>query len=479
MASISGPQSGPFGRVSRRLPLTGALTFGLVAALSVCGGANAAEVYLGDGRGGTVASDPSRMLDVARVRSEIPVIVEMDTEFVPEGELSLFAAANQRAAIAGAQTRVLDRVSGARNVKTFRSVPMMAMMVGANELAALLDDRSVTAVYEDVAVPPALAESVPLIRADVAADVKRIKGGKGWAVAVLDTGVQRNHKALKGKIVAEGCFSTSNAASKSVCPGGEASSTAKGSGANCNPSIEGCDHGTHVAGIAVGSPKGKYKAYKGVAPKADLIPMQVFSKFSSVDYCGGPGTCALSYTSDQLAALEEVNDLASRHKIAAVNMSLGGGLERKACNKNPLKKIVKTLRSKRIAVAIAAGNDGVDGRVASPGCVGPAVTVASTTKTDEVSGFSNFSKLVDLAAPGSAIVSSVPKNKFKAFSGTSMAAPHVAGAWALLRHRFPKTSVTKIEKALKCSGIPVMRAGVTKKRIDVYGAYLALKNGCP
>jgi len=342
-----------------------------------------------------------------------------------------------------------------------------------------LDDRSVTAVYEDVAVPPALAESVPLIRADMAAAVKRINGGKGWAVVVVDTGVQRNHKALKGKIVAEACFSTTNAASKSVCPGGRSSSTAKKSGANCNTSIEGCDHGTHVAGIAVGNPKGAYKAYKGVAPKADLIPMQVFSKFSGFDFCDGPGTCALSYTSDQLAALEEVNDLASQHKIAAVNMSLGGGLHSKACNKEPLKKIVKTLRSKRIAVAIAAGNDGVDGKISSPGCIGPAVTVASATKTDEVSSFSNFSKLVDLAAPGSDITSSVPGNKYAAFSGTSMAAPHVAGAWALLRHRFPKTSVTKIEKALKCSGVPVTRAGVTKKRIDVYGAYRALKKGCP
>ncbi|WP_315902778.1 S8 family peptidase [Microbaculum marinisediminis] len=403
------------------------------------------------------------------------VIVELRTDFVPEGKLTLFGAANQRTAIDGQQQRVLARVAGAQNVKRFQSVPLMAMTVTAGRLQALIDNRDVAAIYEDVAVPPALDASVPVIRADVAAGIGRINGGKGWSVVVLDTGVQRRHEAFRRKIASEACFSTSSADSKSLCPGGAQSSTAKGAGNTCRRSMDGCGHGTHVAGIAVGNPKGAEAIYAGVAPKASLIPIQVFSRFSG-SACAGAGPCVLSYTSDQLAALEHVNALASGRKIAAVNMSLGGGLRRKACGKHPLAPIIETLRSKRIAVVIAAGNAGADGRVSAPGCIPAAITVASTTKTEDVSSFSNFSKLVDLAAPGSDITSTILGNRFAVLSGTSMAAPHVAGALALLRHRFPKASVRKLRRALRCSSTRVTRNGVTVPRIDVYTAFLALKN---
>ncbi len=403
------------------------------------------------------------------------VIVELRTDFVPEGKLSLFGAANQRTAIDGLQQRVLGRLAGARNVKRFQSVPLMAMTVNAGRLQTLIDNRDVAAIFEDVPVPPALDASVPLIRADVAAGIRRVNGGKGWSVVVLDTGVQRKHRAFRRKIVSEACFSTTNADSKSLCPGGAQSSTAKGAGDTCRRSIDGCGHGTHVAGIAVGNPKGADAIYAGVAPKASLIPIQVFSRFSGAA-CAGSSPCVLSYISDQLAALEHVNTLASRRKIAAVNMSLGGGLRRKACSKHPLTPIIRTLRSKRIAVVIAAGNAAADGRVGAPGCIPAAITVASTTKTDDVSSFSNFSRLVDVAAPGSDIWSTVPGNRFAVLSGTSMATPHVAGAWALLRHRFPKASVRKVRRALRCSRTQVTRNGVAVPRIDVYTAFLALKN---
>jgi len=437
----------------------------------------AAETFLGDGRGGVVAVDRERLLETVRTRREVPVIVRMRGDFAPEGRLSLFQAANQRVAIAAAQRRVLDKVTGLRNITTFESVPMLAATVGAGELAALLRDTTVAAVYEDVAVPPALNKSVPLIRADAVAANRRVRGGRGWTVAVLDTGVQRSHPALTGKVVSEACFSTKNSISASLCPGGGYRSFARGAGRYCDLSIDGCAHGTHVSGIAVGNPKGNRRHFKGVANQASLIPIQVFSRFRKL-YCGGASACVLSYTSDQLAALEYVNGLASRIQIAAVNMSLGGGAYDAPCDTHPLQPIIATLRSKKIAVVVAAGNGGADGYISAPGCISDAITVASTTLTDTVSTFSNFSRLVDLAAPGSDIVSSVPRNRFEAMSGTSMAAPHVAGAWALLRSRFPNASVSKIERALQCAGRTVKRDGVRKTRVNVRRAFRAVRNGC-
>lgn len=469
----------------RRIPaplatfLAATAVAGLIAVAPGAGTAAPASIFVGDGEGGTAQASRDAMLQIARKRGELPVIVQMRTDFVPEGDLSLFQAANQRTAIASLQQRIIDRVGAAKIKRQFEAVPMMAMTVDPAQLGALLDDPDVEAVFEDVAVPPSLDQSVPHIGAKKASKLKAINGGKGWAVAVLDTGVQRGHKSLKGKIVSEACYSStiSSQQSTSVCPGGAQSSTATKSGKNCDLSIEGCDHGTHVSGIAVGNPKGY--PYKGVARKASLIPIQVFSRFTGTANCGSSSPCALSWSSDQLAALERVNALASTHKIAAVNMSLGGGLYKKACNSNSLKPIIDTLRSKGIAVAIAAGNDGLNKRVSSPGCISSAITVASTTLKDKVSWFSNFSKLVDVAAPGSDITSSVPGGGFASWNGTSMATPHVAGTWALLKHAFPSASVGDVLKALKCTGKKVSRAGINKPRISVYRAYQAMKNGCP
>lgn len=452
-----------------------AVTVGLGSLLGASEGiaaVSAPKVFIGDGRGGTVATDADSLVAAARTRGRIPVMVRLDVDFVAEGELSTFQAANQQTAIANLTAGVVARVSGAQNIKTYESVPLVAMSVDAAGLRALLADPRVVKVTEDVAVPPTLHQSVPLIKANKV--WKKGKTGKGYAVAVLDTGVQRNHKSLKGKIVKEACFSTtdSGSGSKSACPGGKASSTKSGSGSYCDLAYEGCDHGTHVSGIAVGNPSNKYK---GVAKGGNLIPIQVFSEFpASYSSCGG-SKCALSYTSDQVKALEHVKKLAKKTKIASVNMSLGGGQHSSACDTDDRKMAIDNLVSKKIAVAIASGNNGYDGFVNAPGCISSAVTVGSTTKSDAVSSFSNHAGLVDLMAPGSDIKSSIPGNKYVAWDGTSMATPHVAGTWALMRQTKAKAEVHEVLRALICTGVDVKRASLTKPRINVLSAWKVLK----
>ena len=96
------------------------------------------------------------------------------------------------------------------------------------------------------------------------------------------------------------------------------------------------------------------------------------------------------------------------------------------------------------------------------------------TKTDEVSDFSNVSPLLSLLAPGSSILSLVPGGSFDIFDGTSMAAPHVAGAWAILKQLTPNATVDQLLVQLQQTGVPITDTrygtGLTKPRINVAGA---------
>ncbi|MEO8136781.1 MAG: hypothetical protein ABI831_22755 [Betaproteobacteria bacterium] len=90
-----------------------------------------------------------------------------------------------------------------------------------------------------------------------------------------------------------------------------------------------------------------------MARGANLIAIQVFSKFTKVAKCGGPAPCVLTYGSDQLAALQHVYTTVrpSFNNIASVNMSLGGGQNTATCDSNPLKPAIDTLRSVRTTAA--------------------------------------------------------------------------------------------------------------------------------
>ncbi|MEV5240811.1 S8 family peptidase [Streptomyces cinnamoneus] len=207
--------------------------------------------------------------------------------------------------------------------------------------------------------------------------------GEGVTAYVIDTGVRISHKDFGGR-AAYGFNAVDNN----------------------DKADDGNGHGTHVAGTIAGTAH-------GVAKKARIVAVRVLD-------AQGSGT-----TEQVVAGIDWVT---KNHKGPSVaNMSLGGGAD------EALDAAVQKAIASGVTFAVAAGNESTDAGKGSPSRVKEAITVASSTKDDKQSDFSNFGSVVDLYAPGSDITSdwNDGDSATKTISGTSMATPHVTGAAAL------------------------------------------------
>ena len=397
------------------------------------------------------------LIDKARMEGPQRIIVGLDSAFMPEGKLRQAAAISQRQEISDSQTALMTSLAGfnTSEQRRFRLIPFILLEADADAVQRLVSLPMVKSLQEDVAEPLVMASSNPIIGADTA--WANGYDGNGWTVAVLDTGIDKTHPffATDSKVVSEACFSTNSTDSVSVCPGNVTSSTATDSGLNCSPEVKGCDHGTHVAGSVAGNDQ--LGPNYGVGQGASLISIQVFSRFDKVQDCGaGNAPCVLAWVSDQVAALERVFEIRNDFNIAAVNMSLGGETyaDETSCDEaEPARKLaIDNLRSVGIGTVIASGNGSQPSRISTPACISSAISVGATTDADAVAGFSNVAGFLDLLAPGASITSSVPGGGISTWNGTSMATPHVAGAWAVLKQALPEAEVTQVLVALRDSG---------------------------
>jgi hypothetical protein len=433
----------------------------------------------------------SALIDKVFEKGRVPVIVHLREPDMPYG-LFFDRSAPRDQIINSLQDNVLNEIfthtgsdDNELHVKRFTIIPGMALQVGPTELDILLDNPNVINIVEDKPERLALMDSVPLIGAGPDGSFgNNSYTGDGWVVAILDTGVDKGHPFLSGKVVSEACYSTNlpEHGVTSLCPGGVAESTAPGSGIWCLGHSD-CNHGTHVAGIAAG--KDQSSGLYGVAREANIIAIQVFSRRD--DCSPYPSPCLQTFESDQVKALERVYNLRNNYNIAAVNMSFGGGEFSNHCTDDPRwdrKPLIDSLRAAKIATVISSGNAGYTSAIGSPACIESAISVGSTSKTDQVSWFSNSADFLSLLAPGGYgdsppshrdIYSSTPGGNYDYYFGTSMAAPHVAGAWAVLKQAFPSAGVAEILEKLQTTGVPVTdtRPGANnrvKRRINLGAA---------
>ncbi len=248
----------------------------------------------------------------------------------------------------------------------------------------------------------------------------------------------------------------------------------------------GCEHGTHVAGvIAAGAPPATASAAsptgpaspnpfepdrRGVAPGASLVALQVFSQSSSTG-CAPAPTCPRARTSDVLLALDHVLQLATTDALAqpivAVNLSLASDLTMVACNESILAPAIDRLWAAGVATVVAAGNGSSTTRLSIPACITSSVSVGALDQAGNRWSVSNSSASLDYFAPGVSVVSTWPGSGWQASSGTSTAAPHVAGAWAVVSQALASTDPATIDGWLRRQPAPLSVGGASVARLSV------------
>jgi subtilisin family serine protease len=385
-------------------------------------------------------------------------------------------------AVRNAANYLSGRLGGtASHVTALGRISGVSAEITPEALERLREDPNVALVTRDIPAPPTLFKSVP----SVGADRYHARGvrGTGLNVAVLDSGVDKSHPALAGSIVAEACFSTPRSGIyrvKSLCPQGLDAFLLAGAAGGCPKDVPGCDHGTHVAGIVAGHDMNvPGRDFGGVAPAAKVVAVQVFTLFEDPAHCLGAPRCILSFSSDQLRALEWIYRRRDELKIAAINMSLGGGYFDSNCDAaSPLTEIIERLRAKQIPTVIAAGNERFFDGISEPACISHAVSVSALGHDGELDvSYSNVAPFVTFAAPGTDITSTIFNAKLDKMTGTSMAAPHVAAAFALLRQQHPAMTVKEVTELLKGASVAVSdpRTGTSIGRMEL--AKLAAPEG--
>lgn len=411
-----------------------------------------------------------RIQQVAMTEGSVRVIVVLRTHML-DG-----VADAERTAIIGQESRNLLATLAGQRVQVMREyeyLPLLALTVDSAALNTLAASPLVAAIQIDELDAPALNVSAERVQAR-GNDGAWARGftGTGQTVAVLDTGVNRNHTFMSGRVVSEACYSTNSGSTvTSLCPGGATSSTATNSGLDCATTITGCGHGSHVAGIVASQDTN----HRGIAPGATIISIKVFSRVTGANCTnfGLASPCALTYISDYVKGLERVYALRNNFNIAAANMSLGGGryTSQTTCNnENPaIKTAIDNLRSVGIATVISSGNNGYTNALSRPACISTAISVGSVSKTDNVASSSNSASFLHLLAPGVSInsINSNGGNTIK--GGTSMAAPHVAGAWAIIKQAKPTATVQEVLDALTATGLSITdpKNNISKRRIRI------------
>lgn len=309
--------------------------------------------------------------------------------------------------------------AGTLHVVRFRGQPLRLQATSGRQLVSELQPDAIVTADTDTYEP----QQWGLTSAGFPSAWAASTGGN-VIVAVIDSGVRKTHQDLAG----------------AVLPGRDYV-TGSGDGSNDQNG-----HGTHVAGIIAGRRNGV--GIVGGAPTARILPLRVLD-------ANGSG-----YTSNVADAIV----YAANNGAKVVNLSLGGSSPAAG-----MQTAIQYANSKGTIVFAAAGNNAQSGNpVMYPAAYPEAVAVAAIDNYGNRAAFSSFGSYVDIAAPGSGIVSTwgTADNAYATASGTSMATPYASAAAALIIAKRPTLSVAQITSRLKASATDLAPAGP-----DAYTGY--------
>lgn len=262
------------------------------------------------------------------------------------------------------------------------------------------------------------------------------KGSPDVVVAVIDSGIDGTHPEFQGQLV----------------PGWDVTKKIPGPGGT----EDGYGHGTHVAGV-IGAKQNNGIGISGMAPNCKLMPVRIFNNFGHSK--SGYSAAAIIWAVD--------------HGAKVINASWGSPMEGQST-----KEALKYALENDVVFVAAVGNSANNDKK-YPGASTGAIGVSATNDIDGWASFSTFGDWVSVAAPGEGILSTYPLKKgngYRIMRGTSMAAPAVSAAAALIRSQFPSLNHLEVKQRLESTAKDVIMNGKDKYsgygRIDVAKAIL-------
>src|SRR5829696_1418699 len=337
----------------------------------------------------------------------------------------------------------------------------MAVVLPRSQLGRLASLPGVDTVYPSVRYRPQLDRSPQQIGAQTLWMPGLTSAGQGMKIGIIDEGIDQTHPFFSpagytmpvGFPKGQTTYTNAKVIVARAFP--PASPTWKNASKPFDAELS--SHGTHVAGIAAGNPNTPAQGVRisGVAPRAYLGNYKALTIPTDADV-------GLDGNSPELVAAIEA---AVADGMDVINMSFGEP-EIEPARDIVVKALGGAARAGVVPV-VSAGNDFEEfgrGSVGSPGAAPEAITVGAVTTSrggpkDVVATFSSGGPTPlslrlkpDVSAPGVGILSAAPRNSFTSLSGTSMAAPHVAGAAALLLQRHPTWTPAQVKSALVLTG---------------------------